>query len=159
MNDSIAMTQSTPTVTRRLRVSRFPGVVCIVALTTLAPLGCGRRTYPTISAHNPDGGSVNVHGTYNHCPVVYFSASPDHVSVGPAIALSASASDAEHDALTYAWSATGGMIDRPDAAMTTFHCTARGAVVITLAVGDGACDTPASGEVLCQSEDAAAPDG
>ena len=85
MNDSIAMTQSTPTVTRRLRFSRFPGVVCIVALTTLAALGCGRRTYPTISAHNPDGGSVNVHGTYNHCPVVYFSASPDHVSVGQAI--------------------------------------------------------------------------
>jgi len=154
------MTHVIETVIPRNGLARWRVAGCVAAAAVIAA-GCGkaRHTYPTISAVNPDGGNVNVHGTYNHCPQLIFVASPDHADVGGTIALSVSASDAENDPLTYAWSATAGTIDKPDAPMTTFHCTARGAVTISLTVGDGNCDSKTSGDVLCRSDDAGAPDG
>jgi len=157
------MTPVMKTVTPRIGLARRSAAVAGAAMAALALLaaGCGkaRHTYPTISAVQPDGGNVNVSGTYNHCPQIIFAASPNHADVGGTIALSATASDDENDPLTYAWSATAGTIDKPDAAMTTFHCTARGAVTISLTVSDGKCDSKTSGDVLCRSEDAGASDG
>src|SRR5262249_28837915 len=115
--------------------------------------------YPTISVVSPDGGGVNIKGTYNHCPDIVFAASPNHADVGGTIALSVSATDEDSDPLTYAWSASSGTIDKPDAPTTTFHCTARGSVTIALTVSDGECQTKTSGDVLCQSEDAGAMGG
>jgi hypothetical protein len=161
MTDSTVMTPSTTTITSRPRVSSRRLAFCgVAALAVLAAAGCGksRRSYPTISAVTPDGGSVKVRGTYNHCPQIFYSATPDHADVGQTIALSASASDQENDPLTYTWSATAGTIDKPDAVTTTFHCTARGSVTISLTVSDGECDSKTSGDVLCQSADAGGPD-
>ncbi len=134
-------------------------VVCsVAALALLAASGCNRgKKYPTINAHNPDGGGVSVKGTYNHCPQVYFSASPDHTRVGQTIALTVSASDEENDPLKYTWTVSpGATIENATAANTTLHCIARGSVTITLTVSDGSCDNPVSGSILCQSGDAGA---
>lgn len=132
----------------------------LVAMAVLASSGCkSRKSYPTISARNPDGGSVSVHGQYNHCPVVLFVAVPDHVTLDRSIALTGSASDDENDRLTYSWTATSGTFDNASAASATFHCAMRGAVTITLAVSDSLCETKTSGDVLCQPDDAGAPDG
>jgi hypothetical protein len=134
------------------------------AAAALTVFGCNRSKnggYPTISARNPDGGGVTVHGTYDHCPQVVFQVSPDHAAVGQKLSLTAFASDAENDPLTYSWTASAGAIDDATAAATTFRCTARGAISISLTVSDGLCPTTAEGQVLCasESEDAGASDG
>jgi hypothetical protein len=90
---------------------------------------------------------------------VVFVAQPDHVSLDKPIALTASASDEENDPLTYSWTATSGTIDSPSSASATFHCAMRGAVTITLTVSDSSCPSTTSGDVLCQPDDAGAPDG
>ena len=154
-----AMTSARTMVRRRRSAwitSCFIGGLAVLALAS----GCNkaRRSYPTISAVNPDGGNVNVRGTYNHCPQVFYSASPTHAAVGQTISLMASASDSDGDPLTYSWTADGGTIDDPKAPKTLFHCTTRGAFMITLTVSDGLCPSMTSGQVLCQSEDAGAPD-
>jgi len=127
----------------------------------VAAFGCNRakKTYPTISAQNPDGGSASIKGTYNHCPQTFFVASPDHVRVGQTITLTASASDADGDTLTYSWMASAGTIDNAHGATAILHCVSRGSILISLTVSDDSCDSTASGELLCQSEDAGAPDG
>jgi hypothetical protein len=155
------MTSIAPMLKRGTVAPRWRRIACaIAAVATLASVGCnrGKRTYPTISARSPDGGNVNVHGTYNHCPQVLFVATPDHVLVGQSIGLTAFASDMDSDTLTYAWSATSGAIADAHAMMTNFRCVTRGAVAISLTVSDSACDSTTSGEVLCQSADAGAPD-
>src|SRR4051812_18322637 len=95
----------------RVGVGLRPGVAMgLVALTLLALSGCNksRKTYPTISARNPDGGNVSVRGQYNHCPVALFVAVPDHATLDKPIALDASASDQDNDPLTVSWTATSG---------------------------------------------------
>jgi hypothetical protein len=129
------------------------------ALVLLASSACSKKTYPTITARNPDGGAVHVHGTYNHCPLAIFSAAPDHVSIDRTISLTASASDQNNDPLAYFWDATAGTIDRPTSPVATFRCAAPGAVTITLTVSDNFCSGTASGVVLCQPVDGGAGDG
>src|SRR5262245_48584683 len=111
MNDSTAMTPTPKSVAT---------VICsVAALALLVSPGCnrGRKSYPTINARNPDGGGVSVKGTYNHCPQVYFSASPDHTRVGQTIILTAVTSDEENDPLKYMWSVSDvATIDNPMAA-------------------------------------------
>lgn len=157
------MKRTTATREREVDVSRRPGPAwAVAALVLVAALGCNKakRTYPTISSRNPDGGGVSVKGTYNHCPQNFFVASPDHVRVGQPITLTAAATDVDGDVLTYAWMASpSGTIENPHSPTAVFQCTTRGSVVITLTVADDSCDVPASGEVLCQSEDGGAPDG
>jgi len=65
-DDSIAMTRTTATLEREMDVSPRPGPAwAVAALVLVAALGCNRakKTYPTISSRNPDGGSVGVTGT------------------------------------------------------------------------------------------------
>ena len=87
------MNLTTPAAGYKTCPSRRRGAVCglaTVALLAVAIAGCnGKRSYPTISARNPDGGNVSVHGTYNHCPEIFFVASPDHTVVGQTITLTA----------------------------------------------------------------------
>jgi hypothetical protein len=131
----------------------------VAALMLLASSGCGKKAYPTITARNPDGGSVHVHGTYNHCPVAVFTAIPEHVSIDRPIALTAFASDTNNDPLAYFWEASSGTLERPTSPTTTLRCAAPGAVTITLTVSDNFCNSKTSGVVLCQPADGGVADG
>jgi hypothetical protein len=158
MSASTAMNRTTPAASP----SKRRGVACTlaaVALLAVAIGGCnnGKRSYPTISARNPDGGNVSVRGTYNHCPEIFFVASPDHTSVGQTITLNALGFDQDNDPLTYVWTTSLGKVDDPHAAMTVFHCTERGSVNIGLTVSDGECDSTSSGQLICQLADTGSP--
>jgi hypothetical protein len=132
-----------------------------VAVGLLGLAGCNKaeRRYPTISVLSPDGGGINVHGSYNRCPQVIYVATPDHVPVGRPISLTAIATDADNHSLTYAWTATSGSFASADTPTTTFECASNGAVTITLTVSDGSCPSAVSGVVLCQPSDGGVPDG
>jgi hypothetical protein len=154
---------SSTAVLRPIHASQRRAVVCsLVTIALLSSLGCNkarRKDYPTISATSPDGGNVNVKGTYNHCPFVLFFASPEHAPVGHPITLTASASDQDGDTLSYVWTASGGTFSSTDSSSATFRCTMNGAVTIKLTVSDASCSTSSSGPIICQPADGGAPDG
>src|SRR5262245_2986752 len=143
-------------VTPMKLVAGAPGwhaVICSVAtMAVLGTSGCNKaqRHYPTTSAVQPDGGSIGVHGDFNHCPSALFFASPDHTQVGRPITLTAIASDEDNDPFTYSWSATSGSFASTNAMMTTFVCSKNGSFTITLSVSDWACTTVTTGSVICQ---------
>ena len=81
----------------------------------------GAKSYPTISRGIPDGGNVNVHGTYNHCPQAFFSATPDHAPVGQSDRPDGvGVATRTTTPLTYSWTATAGTIDDPERADDDF---------------------------------------
>ncbi|HVY25898.1 MAG TPA: PKD domain-containing protein [Polyangiaceae bacterium] len=85
-------------------------------------------------------GSVAVNGTLNICPNIDgIQANPTEVTVGNAIALSASAhdSDAGPAALSYLWTASAGTLSDAAAKNPTFTCTVPGTATLTLKVSDG----------------------
>ncbi|HEX3851836.1 MAG TPA: hypothetical protein VHW01_12765, partial [Polyangiaceae bacterium] len=87
----------------------------------------------------PKTGSVSLNGTLNVCPVVdSLSANPSETTVGHTVTLSASGSDADHapSALTYAWSATGGVLLGTAAPNASLSCTTPGPVTVTVVVSD-----------------------
>jgi hypothetical protein len=95
-------------------------------------------------------GVIDVGGSFNSCPVVTsYSGSPATVSVGGAVALSVTASDADNDPLTYAWTASTGTLGNATTASTTLTCTAPGLVTLTVAVSDGMCQSGAMLTVTC----------
>lgn len=90
-------------------------------------------------------GSVALTGSINVCPVLDgISANPGEVTVGASLALSADAhdSDAAPAALTYQWTATGGVLAQPNSKTPTFTCTSPGTATVGLTVSDG--DTAAN---------------
>ena len=100
----------------------------------------------TVTVTDDDGGTATATAgvLVNAPPVVHVSDAAG--SEGAAIPVTATATDAEHDALTYAWTATPvGSVDagaacafgNPLALATTVTCTDDGAWTITLGVSDG----------------------
>jgi hypothetical protein len=90
-------------------------------------------------------GSALINGaTYNCASVSSVTANPAETTVGSSIAVSASAIGPNASALTYAWSATSGSFDTPNASQANFTCSATGAITLTLTVGDGAVPAGAS---------------
>lgn len=87
-------------------------------------------------------GEVEVNGTFNLCPTLTsWIAAPLTVSTSGEIAVSATASDTTTDGttpdtLTFAWTATGGSFDAPDAAATNFNCSTPGNQTLTVTVTD-----------------------
>lgn len=95
-------------------------------------------------------GSVVVDGEVNNCPTVAVTVSPLSAEVGETINLSASATDSDGDAVTYSWSASAGTVAQPDAASTTYECTAAGTATVELVVDDGfGCDVTRAVDVTC----------
>ena len=87
-----------------------------------------------------EAGSAQINGTaYSCASVSSISVSPAETTVGHTAAVSASASGPLGDggALQYAWTATSGSFDTPNAANANFTCSAGGAVTLTLTVSDG----------------------
>jgi len=110
-----------------------------------------------LTCHQSSGnGSVQVNGTLNVCPVA------DGIGTNPAeavtlgtIALSVSASDADHgpSPLSYSWTASSGSFDDATLAAPTFTCTVPGPATISVSVSDGDlapdCAASASITVTC----------
>lgn len=101
-------------------------------------------------------GSVSVNGVLNVCPVIDgVGANPAEALVGGAIALSATAHDADSSpaALTYQWTATGGTLSDAAAPNPTFTCASPGAATITLVASDGdtqpGCAATMTAQVTC----------
>jgi len=83
-------------------------------------------------------GGVRINGKLNSCAeLAKVVVSPLETSVGSDIDLSAVASDAEGDSVSYAWTATGGAIDEPSDPQTIYTCTHPGQHPIRIAVSDG----------------------
>jgi hypothetical protein len=85
-------------------------------------------------------GSVAVSGSLNVCPVLDgISANPGEVTVGASLTLSADAhdSDAGPAALSYQWTAIGGVLSQPTSKTPTFTCTGPGPATLGVTVSDG----------------------
>jgi surface-anchored protein len=130
------------------------GVTCTGTATFAIQARKITAVHPVISCRGQaSGGSLKVNGELNQCPVIEgVSASPLEVEVGGTIRLEAEVSDADGDALTYAWSASSGSLSVVDAASTELTCTAAGSVVLALTADDGhACDVQEQVEVTCSA--------
>jgi hypothetical protein len=85
----------------------------------------------------PTLGGVRVNGKFNICAELEKAiVSPLQTSVGNEIDLSALTSDAEGDAVTIVWSASGGEIADANANDTTYTCGEVGEQSITISVSD-----------------------
>ena len=97
-------------------------------------------------------GSVSVNGSINVCPTVdSLTANPSEATVGSGLLLAAFASDLDQgpQALTYAWTTTGGTLSQATSANPTLICTAAGTVNVQVTVSDGDCSDVASVTVTC----------
>jgi hypothetical protein len=99
-----------------------------------------------------NGGAVviNVDVDVTRCPRVNSIAgvSPE-LELGERILFDANASDADTESLSFAWSATSGLLGTPAETATTFECTGLGAATLTLTVSDGRCEDSAQFDVSC----------
>ncbi|MEM7435365.1 MAG: hypothetical protein AAF436_09465 [Myxococcota bacterium] len=107
-------------------------------------------------------GGVRVNGEFNVCAgLTLVVVSPLETSVGSNIDLLAEAKDAEGDAITYLWEATGGSIDDPSAPETFYTCEELGNYDITIQVSDDNFDYCVSGwtvRVTCGEGGGGGPD-
>ncbi|HVR61301.1 MAG TPA: hypothetical protein VMU50_05345, partial [Polyangia bacterium] len=104
----------------------------------------------------PRAGGIAVSGDANVCPVVDgLSALPARVLVGGAITLAASAHDSDGgpSPLAYAWTATAGSLDDPNAPSPHLTCSAAGPMTVSVAVSDGDCTGTGTLTVVCDSPD------
>jgi phospholipase C len=86
----------------------------------------------------PKTGGIGINGSTNVCPSIQsVSASPDEVLTGGSVAVSASASDPDGDAITYKWVATSGTFANASAGSTAYTCTAPGMATLTVTASDG----------------------
>jgi hypothetical protein len=83
------------------------------------------------------------------CPALAsWTISPEAAAAnGGRIDVSATATDADNDTLTYQWSAAGGTFANVSATTTTYTCGAAGSQVLHLAVADGHAPVPCSIDV------------
>ncbi len=90
-------------------------------------------------ATGSEAGAAFVTATTVNCATLNsVSALPASALVGSAVAVSASAVAPDPSGITYAWSATSGSFDTPNAANANFTCAAAGTATLTVTVGDGA---------------------
>lgn len=91
-------------------------------------LGCKRA---------PRLGGVRVDGALNVCANLdKVIASPLQTSTGNGLALSASGTDAEGDAIEYRWTATGGSFSDASTAVTEYRCEEAGDQLVEVEVSD-----------------------
>jgi len=108
-------------------------------------------------------GGVRVNGKFNICAeLVQVVISPLQTSVGNDIDVAALAFDEEGDTPTYQWTATGGSMADPSAAVTTYTCEEVGNQAITIEVSDDGgeyCTDSWTIHVTCVEGDVQPPDG
>gem|GEM_PF-3193035 len=119
------------------------GAVALASVT----LNCG-------AGEDRGDGDVIVEGEVNRCPTVSMVVSPLSAEIGNTIDLSASATDADGHAVTYAWSVSEGTIADPSAASTVYTCTTAGSFGLQLVVDDGYdCDVTRVAQIECTEHD------
>ena len=105
-------------------------------------------------------GGVRVNGKLNVCATLAkVVVSPLQTSVGSQIEVFAQASDAEGDAIAYAWSATSGSFDDASAAVTMYNCEQTGDHTIAVTVSDDGfdyCDHGWDVDITCVGDDGGA---
>ncbi|MGD8825874.1 MAG: hypothetical protein PVI24_12890 [Myxococcales bacterium] len=85
----------------------------------------------------PQAGGVRVDGKFNLCAnLEEVVVAPLQTSLDHRIDLSAEATDADGDAIAYAWLASAGEIDDPEAPTTHYTCTEAGDHAIAITVSD-----------------------
>jgi hypothetical protein len=90
-------------------------------------------TFPFLQQNNSgaDGGRTN------HPPeLTVVLVAPLQTGVGSTITLSARARDPDGDLVTYHWTGTGGEIEQPRAADTTYMCKDKGHHAVAIVVRD-----------------------
>jgi len=99
-------------------------------------------------------GDLVVDGTFNYCPqITSLTVAPLSSGLGTPIVLTSTATDADADPVTFAWTATAGTFANAAAASTTYVCTAVGSQTLTLTVSDGSgCTDTISANVTCVNE-------
>jgi len=138
-----------------LNLGQCLGGFCAAPCTTSADctggrscLSQGRCGYSTNSASC--NGSVSFEGRITLCPEFTFVfASPLQTGVGGQINVSATASDADNDPLSFSWTATAGSFVNPAAASTKYNCTSAGTQVLTVTATDGICEKQRTVNVTC----------
>jgi len=113
-----------------------------------------------------EAGYAAVTGAIYGCASVgSLAASPAETTVGHSVAVTGSATGPTPGAFTYAWSASSGSFDTPNAASANFTCTTAGPATLTLTVGDGpvveggTCDAGLSAQSFQIQCDAVVTDG
>ncbi|MFI5308102.1 MAG: EGF domain-containing protein [Polyangiales bacterium] len=105
----------------------------------------------TLECKMPDSdGTVTIDVTLNTCPVIAsLTVQPLVINEGGQITLTSSATDADGDPLSYAWTATQGSFASPAQAATTYTCVL-GSQMLVLTVDDHkGCKKSAVAQVSC----------
>jgi hypothetical protein len=90
-------------------------------------------TFPFLGQHDV----VADAGHTNHPPeLTAVFVAPLQTGVGSTITLSARAQDPDGDLVTYLWTGTGGKIDQPRAADTTYTCKDKGTHAVAIVARD-----------------------
>ncbi|MEI9935602.1 MAG: lamin tail domain-containing protein [Pseudomonadota bacterium] len=129
------------------------GTTCSGSATFSVTAGATTSTQVNLQCRAPSKtGSVMVNGVLNICPVIdSLSVAPAETTIGHAVSLTASGSDADRvpSALSYSWTSTSGTIAGATSANAALTCTTVGPVTVTLTVGDGDCSDTLSQTVTC----------
>jgi hypothetical protein len=90
------------------------------------------------TAREPDSGSAFVSASaYDCATVVSLTASPSEAILGGILTVSGSVTGPNTGGLTYSWYASSGSFNPPNAAQTSFTCTAAGLATLLLTATDG----------------------
>jgi hypothetical protein len=99
----------------------------VVVLGCVVTAGCATAPRPSVAPARA-----------NHAPQVKARCAPCRIGPGQSLTVAAAASDADGDAVTYAWAAAAGTLATPTAADSAFTAPAQpGAIPIAVTVRDG----------------------
>lgn len=105
-----------------------------------------------LSCHADDTtGDVIIDGDFNQCPVIEdFRVAPLSSTPNNPIDVSAEASDADNDTLSFHWSTSGGSFGDPNDAATEYLCApGEQTVTVTVSDGDPECDVEQTITIDC----------
>ena len=85
-------------------------------------------------------GSIQIKGRVSDCPTITsFVVNPQRLHVGESGELRGLATDPDSANLSFAWTASSGVVADSTVAVTTFRCSEEGTAMLTLTVSDGSC--------------------
>ena len=150
--------------------SASPALAAAASCLLLA--GCGNKTPPNcdmdggpgVDGGGDDGsqseggtGTITVGGTVANCPTVTsLGIAPNELDLGAGgvAMLTATATVPIGGMPTFSWSAPSGVFGQPNDPVTTFACTAAGAITITVTATFEGCDGRLTGVITCLDVDA-----
>ena len=112
-----------------------------VACSTLLLATCSDDPAAVASCHFRSGnGSLQIKGRISDCPTITsFVVNPQRLRVGESSELRGVAKDPDSANLSFAWTASSGVVADSAAAATSFRCSEEGTAILTLTVSDGSC--------------------